>query len=64
MNFISRKKASELLCVSQKTIDRMLRDGRIKGFKPYNSTRVFIYEDSITEHNLKSKSPVFENDFK
>jgi len=40
----------------------MLREGRIKGFKPSGSSRVLIYKDSITEHNLQSAKPVFQND--
>lgn len=64
MGYISRKQAAELLSVSAKTIDRMLRDGRIRGFKAYGSSRVLIYEDSITESNLQSAKPVFENNLK
>ena len=62
MRYISRKQAAKLLSVSTKTIDRMLRDGRIRGFKAYRSSRVFIYEDSLTESNLQSAKPVFQND--
>lgn len=58
---ISRKEASRLLCVSTKTIDRMLRNGRIEGYKPHASSRVLIYEDSLIEENLKSHLPIFQN---
>ena len=62
MKTTSRKRAAEILSVSIKTIDRMLRDGRIRGFKAYGSSRVLIYEDSITESNLQSAKAVFQND--
>lgn len=63
MKYISRKKAASILSVSTKTIDRMLRDGRIRGFKAYGSSRVFINPDSLTESNLQSAKPIFQNAF-
>ncbi|GGE31524.1 excisionase family DNA-binding protein [Psychroflexus planctonicus] len=63
MNYISRKQAAELIGVSTKTIDRMLRDGRINGFKPFGSTRVLIYSSSLKKENLVSPKPIYQNNF-
>ena len=60
---ISRKKASELLDVSTRSIDRWLKENRIEGFIPYKSSRVLIYLDSLTQENLQSTQPKFNNEF-
>jgi len=60
---ISRKKASELLDVSTRSIDRWLKENRIEGFIPYKSRRVLIYLDSLTQENLQSTQPKFNNEF-
>jgi len=61
--FVSRKKAKKLTSVSIKTIDRYIRQGRIKAFKPSGSNRVLIYEDTLTQEFLQSPRPKFNNDF-
>lgn len=60
---LSRKQASSLLSVSTKTIDRWIRLGYIRAFKPKNSNRVLIHKDSLTEDNLKAFKPNFKNEF-
>jgi excisionase family DNA binding protein len=57
--FITRKQASQLLHSSLKTIDRLLRDKRIKGFKL--GRKVLIYADSLNEENINSLKPNFLN---
>lgn len=57
--FITRKQAGEMLHSSLKTIDRLLRDNRIKGFKL--GSKVLIYADSLTEENINSLIPKFLN---
>jgi len=42
---------------SIKTVDRLLRDGRINGFKI--GRKVLIYPDSVTEKNINSTKPKF-----
>ena len=59
---VSRKKASELLDVSTRSIDRWLKENRIEGFIPYKSSRVLIYLDSLTKENLQSTQPKFNNE--
>lgn len=61
MSYISRRQAAKNLGLSTRTIDRMLRDGRIEGYKPYGSSRVLIFEDSITPSNLMSNRPIYQN---
>lgn len=58
---ISRKEASSFLSVSTRTIDRWIQDNRIHCFKPFNSKRVLIYKDSLTQENLQSPQPKFIN---
>ena len=38
---VSRKKVSELLDVSTRSVDRWLKENRIEGFIPYKSIRLF-----------------------
>ncbi len=59
--FLSKKEAAKQLSVSVRQLDRYIKDGRIKAFKPYNGMRVLIHSDSLTEENLKSPVPVFNN---
>ena len=59
---VSRKKASELLDVSTRSIDRWLKGNRIEGFIPHKSSRVLIYLDSLTQENLQSTQPKFNNE--
>ncbi|PKG42779.1 helix-turn-helix domain-containing protein [Psychroflexus sp. MES1-P1E] len=63
MNYITRKKASQMLSVSVKTIDRWIRCGRISAFKPFNSSKVLIDRDSLSQENLQSSRPTFKNNF-
>jgi excisionase family DNA binding protein len=47
---VSRDRAAELLGdppISPRTVDRMLRDGRLRGYRV--GSRVFVYNDSIDE---------------
>ena len=59
---VSRKKASELLDVSTRSIDRWLKENRIEGFIHYKSSRILIYLDSLTQENLQSTQPKFNNE--
>ncbi|MDY2588352.1 helix-turn-helix domain-containing protein [Winogradskyella aquimaris] len=59
--FLSKKEAAKQLSVSVRQLDRYIKDGRVKAFKPYNGMRVLIHSDSLTEENLKSPVPVFNN---
>jgi len=59
--FLSRKEAAKCMSISIRQLDRYLHDGRIKAFKPYGGKRVLIHSDSITEENLKSPVPNFNN---
>jgi excisionase family DNA binding protein len=58
---VSRKQASEMLSVSTKTIDRWIRSGFIKAFKSTGGSKVLIVADSITQENLQSPKPKFNN---
>ncbi|WP_414655296.1 excisionase family DNA-binding protein [Flavobacterium sp. UBA7663] len=55
--YLSRYEAANHLKVSAKTIDRLIRDHRIKAFKL--GKRVLIYLDSLTEENINSIRPRF-----
>jgi len=59
--FLSKKEAAKQLSVSIRQLDRYIKDGRVKAFKPYNGMRVLVYSNSLTEENLKSPVPVFQN---
>ena len=59
--FLSKKDAAKHLSVSIRQLDRYIKDGRIRAFKPYNGKRVLIHSDSLTEANLKSPVPNFRN---
>ncbi len=53
----TREEASRIKKVSKKTVDRLLRDGRIKGFKI--GRKVLIYPNSFTEENINCIRPKF-----
>jgi excisionase family DNA binding protein len=55
--YLSRYEAANYLKVSAKTIDRLIRDHRIKAFKL--GKRVLIHYDSLTEENINSVKPRF-----
>lgn len=57
--FLNRLEAAKYLRVSTKTIDRLIRDNRIKAFKL--GKRVLIYSDSLTEENINAVKPKFKN---
>lgn len=57
--YLSRCEAALHLRVSSRTIDRLIRDNRIKAFKL--GKRVLIYFDSLTEENINSVKPKFHN---
>jgi excisionase family DNA binding protein len=59
--YISREEASKRTSLSTRQIDRYIRDGRIKAFKPRNGRRVLIDPKSITEENLKTAKPKYIN---
>lgn len=55
--YLSRYEAASYLKISAKTIDRLIRDNRIKAFKL--GKRVLIHFDSLTEENINSIKPRF-----
>lgn len=55
----SKKEASEHLCCSIKTIDRLIKDGRINAFKM--GKKVLIYAGSCIEDNINAAKPKFKN---
>jgi excisionase family DNA binding protein len=57
--YLSRIEAASHLRVSVKSIDRLIRNSRIRAFKLGN--RVLIYYDSLTEENINSVKPKFLN---
>jgi excisionase family DNA binding protein len=57
LKYFTRKEAGDFLRCSIKTIDRLIRDGRINAFKVNRS--VLIYADTLTEENLNSPKPKF-----
>lgn len=57
--FFNRFEAAGYLKVSTKTIDRLIRDNRIKAFKL--GKRVLIYSESLTEENINAVKPTFHN---
>ena len=59
--FISRKEASIITSLSIRQIDRIIRDGKIKAFKPFNSKRVLIDPESINQENLQAIKPKYNN---
>lgn len=55
----TRGEASKIKKLSIKTVDRLLRKGRIRGFKV--GRKVLIYPNSFTEENINSIYPKFNN---
>ena len=58
-NYLTRKEAADVLRSSVRTIDRLLRDCKIRGYKM--GRKVLIYADSLTEENINSIKPKFLN---
>ena len=56
---LTRKEVSAYLKSSIKTVDRLLRNGRISGFKI--GSKVLIYANSVNEENINSPKPKFKN---
>lgn len=56
---LTKKEAGEALKISQKTIDRLIKNGRIKSFKL--GRKVLIYSETLTEENINSIKPNFLN---
>jgi len=56
----SRSETSRYIRKSIKTVDRLIRDGKIKAFK-FNNRSVLIYADSVIEENITSSKPIFNN---
>ena len=54
----TRRETALYLRLSQKSIDRLIRCGRIRAFK-IGKGKVLIYADSVTEENLNSIKPKF-----
>ena len=56
---VTRKEAAFYLRSSLRTIDRQLKDKKIRGFK--FGQKVLIYADTLIEENLNSIKPKFLN---
>lgn len=56
-SLVTRKEASILLRSSLKSIDRLIRDGRIRAFKI--GSKVLIYEETLCEENINAIKPKF-----
>lgn len=61
LQYISRKEAAKRTSLSVRQIDRLIRDNRIRAFKPKFCRRVLIDPNSITEENLMAIKPAFDN---
>ncbi|PTM07982.1 MAG: hypothetical protein DA407_09260 [Bacteroidetes bacterium] len=61
LQYISRQEAAKRTSLSVRQIDRLIRDNRIRAFKPKFCRRVLIDPNSITEENLMSIKPAFNN---
>jgi excisionase family DNA binding protein len=59
--FLSREEASKVTSLSVRQIDRIIRNGVIRAFKPHGSRRVLIDPESITQENLQSMKPKYNN---
>ncbi len=53
----TKKDTASYLRCSIKTVERLTKDGRIRGFKI--GRKVLIYPDSVTEENINSIRPKF-----
>lgn len=58
--FWTRKETAAYLRKTTKTVDRLIRDGKIKAFK-FGNRSVLIYANTITEENISSIIPKFNN---
>jgi excisionase family DNA binding protein len=56
---ITRKQAADNLNCSTKTVDRLIKENRIRAFKL--GSKVLIYEETITEKNINAIRPNFLN---
>jgi excisionase family DNA binding protein len=56
---LTRKEAGQALKSSLKTIDRLIKQGRIKGYKL--GRKVLIYSETLTEENINAIKPNFLN---
>jgi len=52
-------KTSKHLCCSIRTVDRLIKKGRIKAFKL--GRKVLIYPNTCVEENINSVKPIFNN---
>jgi excisionase family DNA binding protein len=59
IELLTKKEAGEALKISQKTIDRLIKNGRIKSFKL--GRKVLIYSETLTEENINAIKPKFLN---
>jgi excisionase family DNA binding protein len=57
--YLSRYEPAAHLKISTKTLDRLIRDNRVRAFKL--GKRVLIHFDSLTEENINSVKPKFRN---
>lgn len=55
--FWNKKQTASYLCCSIKTVDRLIRNGRIKAFKM--GSKVLVYAETVTEENIISIKPKF-----
>ena len=53
----TKREAANHLRSSTKTIDRLIRDSKIKAFKM--GSKVLIYAETVTEQNINSIKPKF-----
>lgn len=57
--YLNRSEAASHLRISTRSIDRLIRNNRIRAFKL--GKRVLIYYDSLTEENINAVKPKFLN---
>lgn len=57
--FWGKKEASKHLCCSLRTIDRLIKNGRIRAFKM--GRKVLVYADTCIEENINSNKPNFKD---
>ncbi|MDI1317915.1 hypothetical protein [Flavobacterium sp.] len=60
----TKKEAGAYLRKSVRSISRYLADGKIKGFKLGENGDVLVYAETVTEENLNSIKPKFNNKFR
>jgi excisionase family DNA binding protein len=53
----TKKDTASYLRCSIKTVERLIKDGRINGFKI--GRKVLIYPDTVTEENINNIKPKF-----